>query len=70
MTALLSSSSMQLVRLWGRVTEVAPGMVKIAGVSELAGVGNEIIIEKQDETVLGEILSVSGDSVTALLCSP
>jgi flagellum-specific ATP synthase len=58
------------ISLWGTVTEVAPGMVKIAGISELAGVGNEIIIEKQDVTVLGEILSVSGDCVTALLFSP
>ncbi|MCA8901807.1 MAG: FliI/YscN family ATPase [Hyphomonas sp.] len=66
----MSSSSMRLARLWGTVTEVAPGMVKVAGVSELAGVGNEIVIEKPGITVLGEILSVSGDSVTALLYSP
>ncbi|KCZ50175.1 hypothetical protein HY17_03425 [Hyphomonas sp. CY54-11-8] len=45
-------------------------MVKIAGISELAGVGNEIIIEKQDTSILGEILSISGDCVTALLYSP
>ncbi|HPE46791.1 MAG TPA: flagellum-specific ATP synthase FliI [Hyphomonas sp.] len=70
MATLVSSSSLRLVKLWGTVTEVAPGMVKVAGVSELAGVGNEIVIEKQGVTVLGEILSVAGDTVTALLYSP
>jgi flagellum-specific ATP synthase len=70
MPMVAATHSFTLYRLWGTVTEVAPGMVKIAGISELAGVGNEIIIEKQDVTVLGEILSVSGDCVTALLFSP
>jgi flagellum-specific ATP synthase len=65
-----TSPSFTLYSLWGTVTEVAPGMVKIAGISELAGVGNEIIIEKQDTSILGEILSISGDCVTALLYSP
>ena len=60
----------RLYRLWGTVTDVAPGLLKIAGVSELAGVGNEIIIEKPGETIYGEILTVSGDSVSALLYSP
>ncbi|KCZ85287.1 flagellar protein export ATPase FliI [Hyphomonas adhaerens MHS-3] len=45
-------------------------MVRIAGISELAGVGNEIVIEKQGTSILGEILSISGESVTALLYSP
>ncbi|KCZ92235.1 FliI/YscN family ATPase [Hyphomonas johnsonii] len=70
MPMAVSSSSLRLFRLWGTVTDVAPGVIKIAGISELAGVGNEIIIEKPGFTVLGEILSVSGDSVTALLFSP
>ena len=65
-----NAPSFTLYRLWGTVTEVAPGMVKIAGISELAGVGNEVVIQKQDTTVLGEILSISGDCVTALLFSP
>ncbi|WP_233350915.1 FliI/YscN family ATPase [Hyphomonas sp. ND6WE1B] len=65
-----ASPSFTLYSLWGTITEVAPGMVKIAGISELAGVGNEIIIEKQDTSILGEILSISGDCVTALLYSP
>ena len=70
MAVAAASPSFTLYRLWGTVTEVAPGVVKIAGISELAGVGNEIIIEKQGTAILGEILSVSGDSVTALLFSP
>ena len=44
-------------------------MLRIAGVSEVAGVGNEIVIEKQGQKIHGEILSVSGDSVSALLYS-
>ena len=66
----MASPSHRLYRLWGTVTDVAPGMLKIAGVSELAGVGNEIVIEKQGQKISGEILSVSGDSVSALLYSP
>ena len=66
----VSPTSLHLYRLWGTVTDVAPGMIKVAGISELAGVGNEIVIEKPGLTVLGEILNVSGDSVTALLFSP
>ena len=65
-----ASPSFTLYSLWGTITEVAPGMVKIAGISELAGVGNEIVIEKQGISILGEILSISGDCVTALLYSP
>jgi flagellum-specific ATP synthase len=45
-------------------------MLKVAGISELAGVGNEILIQKPGETIHGEILSVSAESVTALLFSP
>lgn len=60
----------RLYRLWGTVTDVSPGMLKIAGVSELAGVGNEILIQKPDQTIHGEVLSVTGETVTALLFSP
>lgn len=52
------------------MTEVAPGMVKVSGVSEFAGVGNEIRIEKPEGQLSGEVLTVSGDSLTALLFSP
>ncbi len=60
----------RLFRLWGTVTDVAPGALRIAGVSELAGVGNEIVVEKPGFTAHGEVLQVSEDSVTALLFSP
>lgn len=66
----MASPSHRLYKFWGTVTDVAPGMLRIAGVSELAGVGNEILIEKQGHKISGEILSVSGDSVSALLYSP
>jgi flagellum-specific ATP synthase len=66
----VASSPSRLFTLWGTVTEVAPGMIKVAGVSELAGVGNEILIRKPGQTLRGEVLNVSGESVTALLFSP
>ncbi|MBA3067889.1 MAG: FliI/YscN family ATPase [Hyphomonas sp.] len=70
MRTLSASQPTRLYRLWGTVTDVAPGMLKVAGVSELAGVGNEIQIQKPGQTIHGEILSVSGESITALLFSP
>lgn len=67
---MISSRLDQLFQLWGTVTDVAPGILKIAGISQLAGVGNEIQIRKPGQTIHGEILSVSAESVTALLYSP
>ncbi|GAB5459099.1 MAG: FliI/YscN family ATPase [Henriciella sp.] len=70
MSALASQSTAQsLFKLWGRVLEIAPGMIKIGGVSDLARVGNEVRIETGTSPVYGEILSVSAQSVTALLYS-
>lgn len=65
-----AASPDRLYRLWGTVTDVAPGRVQVAGISELAGVGNEIRIEKPGQTVRGEILRVSEAGATALLYSP
>ena len=59
----------QLFTLWGTVTEIAPGQISIAGVGHFAGLGNEIIIEKGQTTIYGEILSVSEDQAIALLFS-
>ncbi len=70
MPATLTSPPSRLFTLWGTVTDVAPGLLKVAGVSELAGVGNEILIRKPGETIHGEILAISAESVTALLFSP
>ena len=60
----------RLFQLWGTVTDVSPGALRIAGVSELAGVGNEIVVEKQGFTAHGEVMQISEDAVTALLFSP
>lgn len=65
-----ASTPQRLFQLWGTVTEVAPGMIKVSGVSEFAGVGNEIRIDKPEGVVSGEVLTISGDSLTALLFSP
>ena len=57
------------VKIWGTITEIVPGMIELAGVSKLAGIGNEVRIEKSGEPVVGEILSVTENRATALLFS-
>lgn len=57
------------VQIWGTITEIVPGMIELAGVSKLAGIGNEVRIEKAGEPVVGEILSVSENRATAMLFS-
>ena len=57
------------VKIWGTITEIVPGMIELAGVSKLAGIGNEVRIEKAGEPVVGEILSVSENRATAMLFS-
>ena len=57
------------VKVWGTITEIVPGMIELAGVSKLAGIGNEVRIEKAGEPVVGEILSVSENRATAMLFS-
>ena len=56
-------------RVWGTVTDVAPGIAGMTGLSEHAGVGQEIRIETGGELVFGEILSVTEARVTASLFS-
>lgn len=56
-----------LVQLWGTVASVHSGMIDIAGVSQLVGVGNEVMIDVASGRIFGEILSVSGEAATALL---
>ncbi len=58
-----------LFRLWGTITEIASGRISIAGISAFAGIGGEISIEKDGDTTYGEILEISGETVTALLFS-
>lgn len=59
----------KLYALWGTVTDVEPGLVRIAGISAFAGLGNEITLQTPDGPVYGEILSIGGERVTALLFS-
>ena len=61
------ASSDQLFQLWGTVTDVSPGLIRIAGISQSAGIGNEISLMTPDGPVHGEILSVSDKRATALL---
>ena len=60
---------LDLFQIWGTVTEVTSGFVKISGISRFAGVGNEITIETANGPVTGEVLSVSSEDVSALLFS-
>ncbi|WP_084395916.1 flagellum-specific ATP synthase FliI [Henriciella aquimarina] len=69
MFPLTPSSADRLYTLWGTVTEVFPGLINIAGISAFAGIGNEVSLQTPDGPVHGEILSIKGDSVTALLFS-
>lgn len=57
------------VKVWGTVTDISPGMIELAGVSRLAGIGNEVRIEKAGDPIVGEILSVSANRTTAMLFS-
>ena len=70
MRSAIATTGLKPYHLWGTVTDVAPGSVQIAGVSELVGIGNEIVIDKPGYRAIGEILRISGDIVTALLFSP
>jgi len=57
------------VKVWGRVTDISPGMIELSGISKLAGIGNEVRIEKSGDPIVGEILSVSANRVMAMLFS-
>lgn len=61
------SETTQIFKLWGTVQRVLPGMVRIAGVSHAAGIGNEVRIETRAGDVFGDILSVEPGQVTAQL---
>lgn len=67
MLQLAKSLPDRLCHLWGTVTDVSPGVVSIAGVSSHAGVGNEVLVDTAEGGVRGEILTISGDRVTAFL---
>ena len=69
MTQPARSQCQSMFRLWGTVTDVTSGMIRIAGISAYAGVGNEVVIRKKSGTVYGEVLSVSEETATASLLS-
>ena len=56
-------------RLWGSVTEILPGMIEVAGVGHAVGIGDSVVIEKPGLSLLGEVISVSEDSVRVLMFS-
>ncbi|MEM9670134.1 MAG: flagellum-specific ATP synthase FliI [Pseudomonadota bacterium] len=64
----VSRQSLQSVfEIWGTVTEIAAGEVKLAGVSSFARVGDEIRIASGEDETLGEVLRVTEAEATALL---
>jgi len=58
-----------LVQLWGTVATVRGSLIEIAGISQLVGVGNEVVIETPSGQTFGEILAISKETATALLFS-
>ena len=67
MLHLTSQTRDSLFQLWGTVTDVSPGIIRIAGISQSAGIGNEVSLMTPDGPVHGEILNVSDNRATALL---
>lgn len=67
MNKVVKTESQRLFQLWGQVTDIFPGSVNIAGVSEFAQIGNEVRIETSQGPVLGEVSSISSNNVKAQL---
>ena len=56
-------------RLWGAVTEILPGMIEVSGVSHAVGIGDAVTIEKPDDDLIGEVITVTGACVKILMYS-
>jgi flagellum-specific ATP synthase len=56
-------------QLWGSVTEILPGMISVAGVNHAAGIGDSVIIEKPNQPLIGEIMTVTSDGAKVLMYS-
>lgn len=56
-------------RLWGAVTEILPGMIEVSGVSHAVGIGDAVSIEKPGHTLIGEVMTVTGEHVKILMYS-
>ena len=57
----------RLYRVWGTVTDVAPGLIQIAGISGFSRLGNEVRVQTRLGEVQGEVLAVSGEHVKAMM---
>lgn len=58
------------VRLWGTVVGSDGSTVTITGLANLAGLGDNIEIESPEGAMRGEVISLSGKTLTALLFNP
>lgn len=56
-------------QLWGSVTEILPGMISVAGVTHAAGIGDSVIIEKPNQHLIGEIMTVTSEGAKVLMYS-
>ncbi len=62
-----SSDAERLIRVWGTIVRMSAGQVAIAGISEHASIGDEVLISSATGHVNGEILSLSPAECVALL---
>ena len=56
-------------RLWGAVTEILPGRIEVSGISHAVGIGDSVVIEKPGQSLLGEVMTVTGTTVKVLMFS-
>lgn len=56
-------------RIWGAVTEIFPGMIELSGISHAVGIGDSVTIEKTKQTLIGEVMMVTGNGVRVLMFS-
>jgi flagellum-specific ATP synthase len=59
------------VRIWGRVAQCDGTVVRLAGLGGLARIGDGVLIEAGDQRkILGEVIALDTESVTAMLMAP
>jgi flagellum-specific ATP synthase len=56
-------------RLWGAVTEILPGRIEVSGISHAVGIGDSVVIEKPGQSLIGEVMTVTGETVKVLMLS-
>ena len=57
------------LRLWGAVTEISPGMIDVSGISHAVGIGDSVSIEKSNQKLIGEVMSVTDTLIRVLMFS-